>query len=284
MWDYAVKAWLTCFLGFVDNLADCLWTYSAGLAGAANVYAADQLEDKPLNPCGPYYILLLQLWTSCDSGQVSKADYEWFCTCACTTMSEVTKAASAGASSPSMVPAVVVPAAALVAPSPRPSPVVHPLLSAPAIQTLPVAFNLGGSSSDEVIVVGHPELHLLLPGSAPVASGSGSRSRKRACPVVTVPGQVCNVCLPVHSVVPAYMSHSAFSVKQAICNVRMGRLPGHVFGALIQVVCACVLLVSPVSCLLVPSWCCCLHLQWHLRHPLLLLCLQPQLLGLLLPL
>jgi hypothetical protein len=58
---YAVEAWLTRFPGFVDDLADYLWTYSAGLAGAVNIYAVDWLEDKPPNPCGPYYALLSQL-------------------------------------------------------------------------------------------------------------------------------------------------------------------------------------------------------------------------------
>jgi hypothetical protein len=95
-----------------------------------NVYAADQLEDEPLDPCGPYYVLLSQLWTSCNSGQVSEVDYEWFHTRTCTAMSEVVKVASAGASAapaasaPSVVPTVVVPTAAPVAPGPGPLPVV----------------------------------------------------------------------------------------------------------------------------------------------------------------
>jgi hypothetical protein len=102
---------------------------------------ADWLEDKPLDPCGPYYILLPQLWTSCDGGQVSKADYEWFCTCARTAMAEVAKVASAAASAPSVVPAVVGPTAAPVAPGPGPLPVVCSLPSSPAsrlCQLLPI--------------------------------------------------------------------------------------------------------------------------------------------------
>jgi hypothetical protein len=199
---YAVEAWLTCFLGFVDDLADRLQTYSTGLAGAANVYAADQLEDEPLNPCGPYYILLLQLQTSRNGGQVSEEDYEWFRTRARTAMAEVVKVDSAGASAapavsaPSAVPAVVAPTAALVVPGPGPLPVMHFLPSTPAIQTLPAAADLGGSSSDEVVAVGRPALCLLVSGSTPVVSSSSSHSRKWPHPTAAVPGRVHNVRLP----------------------------------------------------------------------------------------
>jgi hypothetical protein len=84
------------------------------------------------------------------------------------------------------------------------------------------------------------------------------------------------------SVVPAYKFRSALSVRQVICNVRMGRLLGPVSGARLRVVCAHVLPVSPVSCLLVLSWSHCLHLWWCPRRPCRLLCLQPWLPGLLL--
>jgi hypothetical protein len=199
---YAVEAWLACFLGFVDDLTDCLRVYSAGLAGAANVYAVDQLEDEPLDPCGPYYVLLSQLWTSRNGGQVSEEDYEWFHTRTHTAMAEVAKAALSGApaapaaSAPSAVPTVVAPTAAPVAPGPGPLPVVRFSPSAPAIQTLPAAANSGGSSSDEVVAVGRPVPHLLVSGGTPVVSGSGSRSRKWPHPTAAVPGQVRNVCLP----------------------------------------------------------------------------------------
>jgi hypothetical protein len=195
---YAVEAWLTRFPGFVDDLADRLQAYSVALVAAANVYAADRLEDEPVDPCGTYYVLLSQLRTSRNGGQVSEADYEWFRTCARAAMSEVAKAASAGAS---VVPVAsvssVVPAAAPVAPGLVPSPVVRLSPSAPAIQTSPVAVNSGGSSSGVVDAVGHPEPRLLQPGGAPVASDSGSRSRKRLRPVLAVPGQVRNVRFPV---------------------------------------------------------------------------------------
>jgi hypothetical protein len=199
---YAIEAWLAHFPGFVDDLTDCLWAYSTGLAGAASVYAVDRLEDEPLDPCGLYYVLLLQLWTSRDGGQVSEEDYEWFRTCARTAMAEVAKAALSGApvapavSAPSAVPAVVVPTAVPVAPGPGPLPVVRFLPSAPTIQTLPAAADSGGSSSNEVVAVGCPAPCLLVSGGAPVASGSGSRSQKRPRPTVAVPGRVCNVCLP----------------------------------------------------------------------------------------
>jgi hypothetical protein len=192
---YAVEAWLARFPGFVDDLADCLRAYSAGLAGAASVYAADRLEDEPLDPCGPYYVLLSQLRTSRNGGQVSEEDYEWFRTRARTAMAEVAKAALSGApaapaaSAPSAIPAVV-------APGPGPSPAVRFSPSAPAIQTLPAAADLGGSSSDEVVAVGCPAPRLLVSGGAPVASGSGLRSRKRPRPTAAVPGRVCNVRLP----------------------------------------------------------------------------------------
>jgi hypothetical protein len=199
---YAVEAWLARFPGFVDDLADRLRAYSAGLAGAASVYAADRLEDEPLDPCGPYYILLSQLRTSRDGGQVSEEDYEWFRTRTRTAMAEVAKAALSGApaapaaSAPSAVPAVIAPTAAPVAPGPGPSPVVRFSPSAPAIQTLPAAADSGGSSSDEVVAVGRPVPRLLVSGGAPVVSGSGSRSRKRPRPTAAVPGRVRNVRLP----------------------------------------------------------------------------------------
>jgi hypothetical protein len=192
---YAVEAWLARFPGFVDDLADRLRAYSAGLAGAASVYAADRLEDEPLDPCGPYYVLLSQLRTSRDGGQVSEEDYEWFRTRARTAMAEVAKAALSGApaapaaSAPSAVPAVV-------ALGPGPSPAVRFSPNAPAIQTLPAAADSGGSSSDEVVAVGRPAPRLLVSGGAPVASGSGSRSRKRPRPTAAVPGRVRNVRLP----------------------------------------------------------------------------------------
>jgi hypothetical protein len=203
-------------------------------------------------------------------------------------MSEVAKAASAGASAapaasaPSVVPAVVVPTAAPVAPGPGPSPVVRFSPSTPTIQTLPAAVNSGGSSSNEVVAVGPPVLHLLVPGGAPVASGS-ARAVGSGCVLwwLFQVGFVMFVFL-FASVVPAYKFRSAFSVKQAICNVRTGRLLGPVSGALIRVVCAHVLPVLPVSRLLVPSWCHCLRLRWHPRRPRCLLRLQPRLSGLLL--
>ncbi|KAN0136450.1 hypothetical protein V8E53_005818, partial [Lactarius tabidus] len=193
---YAIEAWLARFPGFVDDLADRLRAYSAGLAGAVHVYAADRLEDEPLDPCGPYYVLLLQLRTSRNGGQVSEEDYEWFRTHARTAMAEVAKAALSGApaapaaSAPSAVPAVV-------APGPGPLPAVCFSPSAPAIQTLPAAADSGGSSSDEVVAVGRPVPRLLVSGGAPVVSGSGSHSRKRPRPTAAVPGQ-CFECKASH--------------------------------------------------------------------------------------
>ncbi|KAN0128002.1 hypothetical protein V8E53_014179, partial [Lactarius tabidus] len=119
-------------------------------------------------------------------------------------MAEVAKAALSGApaapaaSAPSAVPAVVVPTAVPVAPGPGPSPVVHFSPSAPAIQTLPAAADLGGSSSDEVVAVGRPVPCLLVSGGAPVVSGSGLHSRKRPRPTAAVPGR-CFECKASHS-------------------------------------------------------------------------------------
>jgi hypothetical protein len=227
--DYAIKAWLTRFPGFVDNLADCLQMYSASLAGAANVYAADRLEDEPLNPCGPYYVLLSQLQTSRDSGQVSKADFEWFCTCTRTTMSEVAKAASAGASvvlagsAPSVVPAVIVPTATPVAPGPGPSPVVCSSPSAPTIQTLPllliwVAQALMRSLQLVALCRTFWCLAALLLLLVPARKVGSSCILQRLFHQV---GFIMFVFL-LASVVLAYKFCSAFSVKKAICNVRMG--------------------------------------------------------------
>jgi hypothetical protein len=84
------------------------------------------------------------------------------------------------------------------------------------------------------------------------------------------------------SVVPAYIFRSALSVRQAIRDARTGRLPGPVSGARLRVVCARVLLVSPVSRLLVPRWCRCLRLRWCPRCPRRPLHLPLRLPGLLL--
>jgi hypothetical protein len=278
---YAVEAWLARFPGFVDDLADRLRAYSAGLAGAASVYAADRLQDEPLDPCGPYYVLLSQLRTSRDGGQVSEEDYEWFRTRARTAMAEVAKAALSGApaapaaSAPSAVPASLRSVQDLRLPC-----VFHRTLPPSRLcQLLPIRVALAPMRLLRLVVLRRASwcLAALPLRLVPVRAAGSGRVLRRLFQV----GFIMFVFL-LASVVPAYIFRSALSVRQAIRDARTGRLPGPVSGARLRVVCARVLPVSPVSRLLVPRWCRCLRLRWCPRRPCRPLHLPLRLPGLLL--